>query len=125
MNTFENKTDILYPRKNIEFKQITSNSYNGQLDLLIEDIKSRKENGYRTLILAGTRTRGERLVKTLRDRDVESVYKDDVDSIELGQVVVTFGNLVKGFEYLVKLRNLFLKKAVRKRALEKLLALQN
>ena len=99
LNTFENKTDILYPRKNIEFKQITSNSYNGQLDLLIEDIKSRKENGYRTLILAGTRTRGERLVKTLRDRDVESVYKDDVDSIELGQVVVTFGNLVKGFEY--------------------------
>ena len=57
------------------------------------------KNGYRTLILAGTRTRGERLVKTLRDRDVESVYKDDVDSIELGQVVVTFGNLVKGFEY--------------------------
>ena len=99
LNTFENQTDILYPTKNIEFKQITSNTYNGQLDLLIEDIKLRKENGYRTLILAGTRTRGERLVKTLRDRDVESVYKDNVDSIELGQVVVTFGNLVKGFEY--------------------------
>lgn len=34
LNTFENKTDILYPRKNIEFKQITSNSYNGQLDFI-------------------------------------------------------------------------------------------
>ena len=67
--------------------------------MLIEDINLRKKNGYKTLILAGTRTRGERLVNTLRDRDIESVYKDVVDSIELGQVVVTFGNLVKGFEY--------------------------
>ena len=67
--------------------------------MLIEDINLRKKNGYKTLILAGTRTRGERLVNTLRDRDIESVYKDVVDSIELGQIVVTFGNLVKGFEY--------------------------
>lgn len=99
LNTFEVKSDILTTCKYIEFNQITSNNYNGQLDLLIEDIKERKSEGFRTLILAGTRTRGERLVKTLRERDVESVYKDEVDSIELGQAVVTFGNLVKGFEY--------------------------
>lgn len=99
LNTFDTKSDILFPLTSIEFNQITSNNYNGQLDLLIEDIKSRKSKGFRTLILAGTRTRGERLVKTLRDRDVESVYKDEVDNIELGQAVVTFGNLIKGFEY--------------------------
>ena len=99
LNTFDTKSDILFPLTNIELNQITSNNYNGQLDLLIEDIKSRKSNGFRTLILAGTRTRGERLVKTLRDREVESVYKDEVDNIELGQAVVTFGNLIKGFEY--------------------------
>ena len=99
LNPFEKHSGILYSEKTVEFKQITSNSYNGQLDLLIEDINLRKKNGYKTLILAGTRTRGERLVNTLRDRDIESVYKDVVDSIELGQVVVTFGNLVKGFEY--------------------------
>ena len=99
LNTFDTRADILFPLTSIELNQITSNNYNGQLDLLIEDIKSRKSNGFRTLILAGTRTRGERLVKTLRDREVESVYKDEVDSIELGQAVVTFGNLIKGFEY--------------------------
>lgn len=99
LNTFEVKSDILTAYKDIEFNQITSNNYNGQLDLLIEDIKKRKSEGFRTLILSGTRTRGERLVKTLRERDVESVYKDEVDSIELGQAIVTFGNLLKGFEY--------------------------
>ena len=99
LNTFDTRADILFPLTSIELNQITSNNYNGQLDLLIEDIKSRKAKGFRTLILAGTRTRGERLVKTLRDRDVESVYKDEIDNIELGQAVVTFGNLIKGFEY--------------------------
>ena len=99
LNTFDTKSDILFPSTNVELNQITSNNYNGQLDLLIEDVKSRKLNGFKTLILAGTRSRGERLVKTLRDRDVESVYKDEVDNIELGQAIVTFGNLVKGFEY--------------------------
>ena len=99
LNTFDTRADILFPLTSIELNQITSNNYNGQLDLLIEDIKSRKAKGFRTLILAGTRTRGERLVKTLRDRDVESVYKDEVNNIELGQAVVTFGNLMNGFEY--------------------------
>ena len=99
LSPFDSKSDILFPTTSIELNQITSNNYNGQLDLLIEDIKSRKLSGFRTLILAGTRTRGERLVKTLRERDVESVYKDEVENIELGQAVVTFGNLIKGFEY--------------------------
>lgn len=99
INAFESHSDILVPYKSIEFNQITSNNYNGQLDLLIEDIKTRKEGGFKTLILAGTRTRGERLVKTLRDRNVESTYKDNVDNIEFGEAVITFGNLNKGFEY--------------------------
>ena len=81
LNTFDTRADMLFPLTSIELNQITSNNYNGQLELLIEDIKSRKSNGFRTLILAGTRTRGERLVKTLRDREVESVYKDEVDNI--------------------------------------------
>lgn len=92
-------TNILKPRALNNFSQITPSSYHGQLDLLIEDIKSKKQNGYRTLILSGTRPRGERLVDTLRDRGVEAHYSDSVDSIGFGEVVVTFGNLLKGYEY--------------------------
>ncbi|MDZ7543557.1 transcription-repair coupling factor, partial [Clostridium perfringens] len=80
-------------------KEITLNSYQGQLDLLIEDIKDKKSKGYKTIILSGTRTRGERLVNTLRDREIESSYREDKKSIEFGEVVITFGNLLKGFEY--------------------------
>lgn len=92
-------TSILKPRALNNFSQITPSSYHGQLDLLIEDIKAKKQNGYRTLILSGTRPRGERLVDTLRDRGVEAHYSDSVDNIGFGEVVVTFGNLLKGYEY--------------------------
>lgn len=51
------------------------------------------------MILSGTRARGERLVATLRDRGIESSYRDTIDDIQYGEVVITFGNQLKGFEY--------------------------
>ena len=92
-------TGIFPPRAIVSFSEITLHNYHGQLDLLIEDINDKKSNGYRTVILCGTRPRGERLVDTLRGRGIESVYKDVVDDIKLGEVVITFGNQLKGFEY--------------------------
>ena len=99
LDVFKTNSNILNPFKSYELKGITLNSYQGQLDLLIEDIKAKKANGYKTVILSGTRPRGERLVNTLRDREIESSYRDDIKSIEFGEVVITFGNLLKGFEY--------------------------
>ena len=91
-------SEILKAEHTYEIKGASLNHYQGQLDILIDDILSKKNNGYRTIILSGTRARGERLVETLRDRGIESVYKDAIDDIQLGKVVITFGNLLKGFE---------------------------
>ncbi len=99
MEGIAKSTDILKPRSLVNFSEITLHNYHGQLDLLIEDIKDKKQKGYKTLILSGTRPRGERLVDTLRDRGIEATYKDTVSYIEYGEVIVTFGNLLKGYEY--------------------------
>lgn len=99
IDSISKSSKILKPREVYTFSQITTSDYHGQLDLLIEDIEDKKKLGYKILILSGTRTRGERLIETLKDRGIEAVYKDVVDNIEYGQVVVTFGNLLKGFEY--------------------------
>ena len=99
LNAIAKTTLKLKPKCIISFSQITTFDYHGQLDMLIEDIKDKKSKGYKTIILSGTRTRGERLIDTLRDRGVESVYKDTIAQIEFGEVVVTFGNQLKGFEY--------------------------
>ena len=94
----EKNNEILKPSSVYEVKGASLNHYQGQLDILIEDILRKKNLGYRTIILSGTRPRGERLVETLRDRGIESTYKDKIDEIQLGEVVITFGNLLKGFE---------------------------
>lgn len=99
INAFLENTDLISTYEDIGFNQVTLSHYHGQLDLLIDDIKDKKNKGYRTVILSGTRVRGERLVETLRDRDVESVYRDIIEEIKPGEVVITFGNLLKGFEY--------------------------
>jgi transcription-repair coupling factor (superfamily II helicase) len=99
INAIAKSAKVLAPRSIVSFSQITIYDYHGQLDILIEDIKDKKSKGYKTVILSGTRTRGERLIDTLRDRGIESVYKDSITSINFGEVVVTFGNQLKGFEY--------------------------
>ncbi|MBD7910963.1 transcription-repair coupling factor [Clostridium cibarium] len=98
LEVISKNNEFLRPRHSIEISGTTLHHYQGQLDILIDDIINKKSEDYRTVILSGTRARGERLVNTLRDRGVESVYKDTVDEVALGEVVITFGNLLKGFE---------------------------
>lgn len=92
-------TSILAPRSMVSFSQITLHNYHGQLDLLIEDVKDKKSRGFKTILLSGTRPRGERLVATLLDRGIESSYRDVVGEIKEGEIIITFGNQLKGFEY--------------------------
>ena len=99
LETLEKNIEWLKPFSKINLSEITLNNYQGQLDLLIEDIKNKKNQGYKTVILSGTRARGERLVGTLRDMGIESSYKDTIDSIQYGEAIITFGNQLKGFEY--------------------------
>ncbi|NLK95091.1 MAG: transcription-repair coupling factor [Clostridiales bacterium] len=81
-----------------EIKASSLNNYQGQLDLLIQDIFEKKSNNNKIIILSGTRARGERLVNTLRDRGIESVYKEEISEVLDGQVIITFGNLLRGFQ---------------------------
>lgn len=99
LDAIAKSTKILSPKLIVNFTQITLNNYQGKLELLIEEIKHKKSKNFKILILSGTRARGERLVDTLRDNGIESSYKDVVNEIRPGEVVITFGNQLKGFEY--------------------------
>ena len=99
LSVFNKAGNFIEADYDVAFNQSILSDYHGQLDILIQDIKEKKEKGYRTVILSGTRPRGERLVATLRDRGIESSYKDVITEIQCGEVVITFGNQLKGFEY--------------------------
>ncbi|OFI06576.1 transcription-repair-coupling factor [Clostridium acetireducens DSM 10703] len=91
--------DVFLPKSLVSFSQTTLNKYNGQLNLLIKDIKDRKDKGYKIIILSGTKTRGERLVNNLRDEGIENIYKDEVLNILPGEVCISFGSQFKGFDF--------------------------
>lgn len=99
MDSITKSNKVLKPKSIIKFSQMTLNDYSGQIDLLIEEVREKKTANFKILILSGTRPRGERLVKILRDREVESTYQDKVDEIRNGEVVVTFGSQLNGFQY--------------------------
>lgn len=99
LSSIPKSVKILQPQSIVNFSEITLHNYHGQLELLIEDIRQKKSQGYKTIILSGTRPRGERLVNTLRDRGIESVYKDVIEDILPGEVIVTFGSQLTGYEY--------------------------
>ena len=95
------------------------NSYQNSFDLLIKDLTAWKREGYRVILLTASRTRAGRLARDLRDYELNAfsveytgLEEDKTASdtgqpgmdaaearVQPGQILVTYGNLHRGFEY--------------------------
>lgn len=92
--------------KNIDVKQrfniLTQSigSYHKHFELLVEDMKKWKKNGYRVILLSGSRTRAQRLSKDLNEYEIPAFYKESMDKeLKPGEIMVSYGALQKGFCY--------------------------
>lgn len=85
-------------RFNIQSQSI--GSYNHHFELLADDMRRWKENGYRVLLLSGSRTRAKRIASDLNEYEIPAFYREKMDvSLEPGQIMVSHGNMSKGFSY--------------------------
>lgn len=76
------------------------NPYNNSFEMLTRDLKRLKRNGYRVVLLSGSRTRAKRLAEDLRDNDLSSFYSDDMErEVQPGEIMVAHGYVVEGYEY--------------------------
>ncbi len=76
------------------------NPYNSSFDMLTQDLKRLKRNGYRVVLLSGSRTRAKRLAEDLRDYNLSSYYSDDMDrEVEAGEIMTAYGYVAEGYEY--------------------------
>ena len=75
-------------------------AYNNSFELLIKDLKRYRKNGYRVILLSGSKTRAERLAQDITDEGLPCFFTEDYDH-ELceGQIMVCFGKVRRGFEY--------------------------
>ncbi|MDO5403663.1 MAG: transcription-repair coupling factor [Eubacteriales bacterium] len=82
---------------NIDARSI--NSYNNSFEYLSDDLKKYKRNGYRTILVCNSRTRAARIVEDLKELDTECYFSEDYSrAVEPGTIMVTYGNIHKGFE---------------------------
>ena len=74
--------------------------YNRSFELLTQDLKRLKRNGYRVVLLSGSRTRARRLAEDLRDYNLSSYYSDDMErEVQPGEIMTAYGHITEGYEY--------------------------
>ncbi len=74
--------------------------YNNSFEALVKDLKMFRRNGYRVLLLSGSRMRAKRLAEDLRDQEISAVYTEDpLREVLPGEVLTYYGHVNKGFEY--------------------------
>ena len=100
LSAIDLKKTLVKVKKQFAVSVQTISSYNNSFETLVKDLKRYKKNGYRVLLLSGSRTRAERLAKDLREQELTAVYSSDPEREVLpGEILTCYGHVAKGFEY--------------------------
>ena len=100
MTTLEQNIKEIGDEQNFHVDARNVSSYNNNFELLIKDLKDYKKKGYRVVILTASKTRAARLADDIRGYDIEAFSTDDESRVlKSGDILVTAGNVHKGFEY--------------------------
>ena len=75
-------------------------AYNNSFTLLADDLKKYKKNGYRIILLSGSKTRAKRLADDILNEGLNCFYTEDYDhDLQPGQIMVCYGKVHRGYEY--------------------------
>lgn len=98
--TLESKCGSFKMRKVYSLQTKSVDPYNNSFEMLTRDLKRFKRNGYRVVLLSGSRTRARRLAEDLRDYDLSSFYSEEEErEVGEGEILVTYGHVTEGYEY--------------------------
>lgn len=100
LSTLDLKGPILKPDKKVDISAKSIASYNNSFEALLADLRRYRKNGYRVLLLSGSRTRAKRLAADLCDNDLTAFYTENPDrEIQPGEIMTFYGRAMRGFEY--------------------------
>ncbi|MBR4720853.1 MAG: transcription-repair coupling factor [Clostridia bacterium] len=99
LNTLSHSS-VNYTYKAIfNFNTKTTVSLHGRVEYLYDDLEKSRGTDKTTVILAGSRSRGENLAGTLSEKGINCRYIEGAADFEKGETVIIKGDLSKGFEY--------------------------
>lgn len=100
LSTLENKMKPFHVRSTYCVQAQSVSPYNSSFEMLTRDLKRLRRNGYRAVLLSGSRTRARRLAEDLRDYDLKSFYSEDLErEVAPGEIMVCYGHVETGYEY--------------------------
>lgn len=100
LSMMEHKLAFIAPRHHYDLTVKSINPYNNNFEILVKDLEQWKKNGYRVILLSGSRTRAARLAEDLREYNLNAFYTDDKTRVvKNSEIMIVYGSLHRGFEY--------------------------
>ena len=100
LSSLDYKPKMLKPADYLRIDARSISSYNNSFEYFADDINKYKRTGYRVVLVCNSRTRAARIVADLEELGTQSYFSEDYDKeIMPGTVMVTYGNIHRGFEY--------------------------
>ena len=98
--TMESRNGFIQAAQKYDISVRNVAPYNNSFETLVADLKKYRKQGYRILLLSGSRTRAKRLAEDLREQEVPAIYTEDpMREVVPGEVMTYYGHVSKGFEY--------------------------
>lgn len=100
ISMMDGKNPLFKAERKFDIQARSMPSYNNSFDALVKDLTRYKKNGYRVLLLSGSRTRAKRLAEDLQEQGLAAFYSEDPErEVQPGEVMTYYGRVLKGFEY--------------------------
>ncbi len=100
MSSISYSFPYLKPKKLINISSKGINDYHGKMAFFFDALSFYKKNGYKIIILGGTEGKALSLVNALEEEGYAASYSPELSLIpSAGQIMVSTGNLMRGFEY--------------------------
>lgn len=74
-------------------------SYSGNIEFFITDLKTWLKENRTVIILGGSSNRAKKINEMLLERNISSIYRENIEEISPKFVTVTNGSITRGFEY--------------------------
>lgn len=84
-----------------DFMVRSTNTYNGNFEVLVKDLVSWQEKDYRMVVFTSSKSRAKRLSEDLRNEyQINAFFSEDEErTLHPGELMVVHGNLHRGYEY--------------------------
>lgn len=100
LSTMDYKFSDIEVRYKFDLEARPVNSFNNNFEMLVKELREWKKRGYRTVLVCPSHSRATRLAQDLCDEELAAFFSEDYDRVlQKGEIMVTYGNLSKGFEY--------------------------